>query len=393
MATIAQGATTSSDAQYRIGYASTLYYEGIINNPINRILSEAGCINREEDLSRNGGGTFTMYNDLKLNGKGNTGDDVDLYASSVKTEKNSRTMLIALNSYSINWPLKGTQSQQFTPYDIGQNNERKLADWAKALYSAAMINQLASNTATAITQYALDTASSFSSAADLLRITGNNAATVPTYHYWGSSPTTARTTDASISSSDVLTLGDFQAAAENITSQPAAAPAWQTLTNKPYLACAIISFTGFNQLLNEAKTLGQGFQTSEVMMRQIEAGSKVEPDIQTFTIPGIPFKFVVVNDSWLPRGVNLSSGAEVANSRRAVIVGMNAIDVAFGAGYGGLPGADIEFDTQYKKLNKQGFGAAKMLWGCKKTQSTGAGAGNTTAYDLSTYVICHYSRT
>lgn len=394
MATLATGPITSSNTGfYAQQYSAKLYANGVIENPVNMLLEQNGCINREDDLAKSGGGTVNMYNALRLQSQGFTGD-IDVYSNAVTLEKSTRSMLIAKNSMPITWPMRGTQTQQFASFDIGSANEEVLSDWAQSLITASMMNQLAGNTATSITQLTVDSA--VFTGSNLTRITGNNSAIVPTYHYWASTyASNPVTTDASLTSSYPLVIKDFQQAAEIITAQISGKPTWQTIKGKPYIGIAFISMTGLYQLMNDPVTAAQGMQLSQLINAQLAGGK--EMDLQKFMLPGIPFLFVVLPDNWLPYGVNLSTGAEVANTRRAVIVGSKALDVSYGAGFtpaGGktIPGMGIEFDTKFKTLNKQGFGVATALWGCKKAQATGTGDGNSTAYDLSTYVIAHYSR-
>ena len=391
MATQEIGVVTSSDAVYAQRYSSKLIAEGIVNNPVNRILTENGCINLENSLQTEGGGTVTMQNQLRLSSKGLRGD-VDVYSNAIMSAKAARTLSISKNTLSLQWPLQGTQTQQYVAFDIGSKNEMLLGDWAKSLVTASMLNQLGGNTATSITQYSVYNEGSFSGS-DLITITGNNSTSVPTYHYWGSDQTQAYTNDASVTSSNVLSLKDFQLASEIITAQQQNKPTFQLLTGKPYVAVAFIGYTGFNQIKNEAVTAGQGFQLSQIYNANLAGGKTM--DLQEWIFDN--FKFVVVPDSWLPRGVNSGTGAEVANTRRCIIVGRNALDMSLGKGFstadgGMIPAAKVEFDTNYKKLNGQGFGAASLTWGCKKTQQTGMGDGNSTSYDTSAYVITHYSR-
>lgn len=390
MATESPGVIASGDGSYRLGFSSKLYAERVVMNPIVKTLTENGCINIENDLSKSGGGTVTMYNQLRLGGKGSTGD-VDVYSTAILSDKASRSFVIAKNSQSIQWPLKGTQSQQYSPYDIGEHNKVLLGDWAEAIVSSSLINQAAGNTATSITVLAADETAFTGS--DLTRVTGNNAAAVPTYHYEASLGGVI-TTDSGINSGNPLTIADFQLAAEIVTSQQSGKPTWQTIKNKPYLGVALMSMTALNQLTRDPVTAGQGFQLSQIYNAMLAGGKTM--DLQQFQLPGVPFLLVVCPDSAIPRGVTLSSGAETANTRRVVILGSNAIDMAFGAGFtpqGGnpIPGINVEFDLEYKKLNKQGFGTASVLWGCKKAQSTGPGTGSSTAYDVASYVIGHYS--
>lgn len=391
MATLATGAITSANTGFFAQqYSSKLYVESVVDNPINKIFMEDGVINLENRLKQEAGGTVTLYNALRLDTFGLTGD-IDVYSNAILAEKSNRTLNVLKNTLPLTWPLQGTQTQQFTSFEIGSANEQIMTDWASSLVTASMLNQIGGNTATSISQFAC--ASTAFTGGDLIRITGNNSAIIPTYHFVGSSAT-AVTTDASVNSGNKLSITDFQRASETIMSQISGRPTWQMLTNGAYQAIAIISQTGLNQLINDPVTAAQGIQLSQLLNANIAGGNNMK--LQNFIIPGLPFKFVVVPDSWLPRGVNLGTGAEVAATRRAIIVGRNALDMSFGKGFSPagkspIPGASVEMDTTYKKLNKQGYGAATLLWGCKKAQSTGSGDGNSTSYDLSTYVICHFS--
>jgi hypothetical protein len=223
-------------------------------------------------------------------------------------------------------------------------------------------------------------------------VTGNNAAIAPTYWYEANLGG-AITTAAAIDSSNTLTIKDFQLAAANIGTQVAGRPTWQTCTNG-FDGVALISQTGFNQMINEAVTVGQGLQMSRLIESMI-AGGKQVGNLRTYELPGIPFKFVVCNDSWLPRGV--SSGAEQANTRRAVILGKAAVDLVLGRGYSGkegtLAGVNIEIDSNYKTLNKERFATGSIMMGARKATATGTGSSASTSFDLATYVIDHYSAT
>ena len=393
MATQAIGTISSGDATYAQRYSANLYYEGIVNNPINAILESNGCINREDKLEVERGGTVTLYNQLRRQSNGNTGDG-DVYSSATTTEKSSRSLVIAKNWDSITWPLTGTQTQQYAAFDIGQHNEKMLSDWAKSVVTYGYLNQLGGNTAGSITALSVSDTPFSTASGNLTRITGNNAAIAPTYWYKGSNAgASVQTSDTGITSSDTLSIKDFEAAQVIMTSQQAAKPTFQTL-DTGYLGVVFLSYTGLNQLKNEAVTLGQGSQLMQIWQATAAGGKSM--DLMEFMLPGINLKFIVVPDTWLPRGVVTSGLTEKANSRRCIIVGKNALDVSFGKGFapaGGkiIPGASVSFDMEYKKLNKQGYGVAELLWGAKKTQSTGSGDGNATAYDVGTYVITHYS--
>jgi len=144
------GAVTSSDAQYRQGYSSKLYYDGIVANPLNKFLTENGVINREDDLSKNQGGTVTLYNRLRLDGKLQRGD-VDFYSLAEQLETSSRTINIEKISKPITWHMKGSQTDQFTAYSVDEGTQEAVTDYITSAYNASLINQLAANNASSIT--------------------------------------------------------------------------------------------------------------------------------------------------------------------------------------------------------------------------------------------------
>lgn len=390
MATQAIGTIASGDAIYRQGFSSQLFYEGIIENPVVQVLLDNGCINVETDLSKNGGGTFTLQNQPRLTGKGNIGD-VDMYSTASQTEVAARTMLIDKWSKSITWPMKGTQAQQFAAFQIDQNTKDLLLDTVKGIVGFSLINHLGGNNSSSLT---IPTPSDTYSGTDLLQVTGFNAVSAPSYWYKGGNGGTL-TTDNGVTTTDLLSLKDFQTAAQVITTQDTTKPTWQFFSDKDYLAVVFISYTGVNQLINEAVTLGQGAQFQQIMQYQAASGKDAPNMMRPFRIMGQPFLFVQVPDSWLPRGVVTSGTSTKANTRRCIIVGKRAIDMAFGRGFDGgkspVAGANIEVDTTYKPLNKFAYGAASLLWGCKKTTMTAPGNGASTSYDTGTYVITHYS--
>ncbi len=387
------GAITSADAQYRQGFANKLYMEGVVKNPVMKVLMENDCINREDDLEKNKGGTVTMYNRLRIDGQGQIGD-VDFYSLAEQLETNSRTMNILKISKPITWYREGSQSAQYAPFKLDDGTQEALIDYIGGICSASVINQVTGNNASSINQPSLDSSTAFTGA-NLLQVTGSNAVTAPSYWYEANLGG-AITTAAGITSGNTLSLADFELACTVITSQTAGRATWQTIKNKAYIGIAFISYTGLYQLTREATTLGQGAQLTAQIQAQM-SGGKTEFDLQEFFVAGIPLKFCVVPDSWMPRGVTASGTAETANTRRAVVVGRNALDMSFGKGYSGttasVRGLNVEIDTEHKKLNKQAYGNASVLWGCEKTLSTGTGATAGTSYDLATYVIDHYSAT
>lgn len=406
---------SSGDIQFAQQFASKVAINGIVKNPIIKTLTENGCINIENKLEMDKGGTVTMYTRLRETGTGTRGDH-DVYSNAQFQDISGRTLNIARISKDTKWRRKGSQDFQYAPYDTADGCVENISNWTTGMVSAGVINQICGNNASSITQNALNPGGTFNSTDDtLLNITANNAAIAPTYWYEANSGGVI-TTDSGVNSGNVLTVQDFQDAVEVIESADSTRPTWQTLneySNEGFIAVAFISRTGAYQMQNQAVTLGQGPQIQNIIEATLAGGKDAKGWANTFMIPMLPIKFVIVPDSWMPRGVTTSGLAETANTRRAVLVGANALDLSFGQGMkvpmngGGnargntgtsgsgkfLPGVNVEIDANYKPLNKETFATASCLWGAKKAQANGLGSATGTSYDLSTYVITHYSAT
>jgi hypothetical protein len=398
MATTTIGGLTNSDTTFNLTRPSAALFKEYRDHPILSTLVSAGVINREDKLDKTGGDTVRMFNMLRNDSGGYSGD-ADRYSNAKGTDYGNRDLSIALLGDSKKYRTKGSFTQQIASWDLSDGVGQSLKSWLMSMMLYSVINQLGGNTATSIAApYAAGTSFSGSTGEfALTKVTGNNSAIAPSSDYKaiGALGTGGITTDQGVDADNVLTLRDFQLANEVITSASGSKPLWNLLTNtQDYHAIALVSATGMNQLKNEATTQGQGVQIMQVNYAKLAGGKAVS--MVDFVLDGI--RFIQVPDHWMPRGVHSGTSAAVANTRRAVIVGANALDLAFGAGYqpptgDPYPGFSISVDPNYKPLNKETYVAAESLWGCKKAQIFGSGANASTAYDLSTYVITHYSRT
>lgn len=405
MATKVDSGITSSDAQYAQRYSADIYNESVVKNSVMKYCMEYGVINKEDALTKEDGGTVTLYNRPRVNSQGLNGD-VDFYSNAELQETNSRTINISKVTYAFRFKGRGTQDEQYSPYNLSDGTAQNASDWMGGIVSASLINQLAGNNATSINQPSLD--DSAFTGATLLNVTGNNAASAPSYWYEANDGG-AITTAAGIDSVNTFSIKDLEVAERVITGQQAGVPTFQTFVNKDCMALVFISKTHKHQLLREASTLGQAPQLQEYMKAALAGGKKVGA-MEEFEIPGYSFKLVCVPDSWMPRAVTTSGTAETANTRRAFIVGRNAIDVCFGRGFtmptvaggtgtqgGGkansraVSGVNINLDPNYKRLNNEVFGTVSLLWGAKKVRVTGSGSNSGNSYDLASYVIDSYS--
>lgn len=400
MATTTIGSLTNSDTTFNLAKASKrLQIETLENNMPMAILKEYGIINIEEKLQNDAGDTVNMYNLLRVDSQGNTGDN-DRYSNAESADYGNRQLVINLLSHSQKWARKKTMTQQIAPFTLKEGRGQIMANWLKEMMLVSIINQAAGNTGTSVS---VPTCSStaFSGTAGLLKVTGYNTAIAPTSTYKGYGSRAAISADESVTSSHPLKLQDFMDAREVITSSSSGIPLWNLLSGKEVegkavQAVAFVSTTGMNQLKNDAVTVGQGLNFAQLLYATLSGGKKFGTGGGLYIMENI--LFVEIPDYLMPRGVNSSTSAAVANTRRAVIMGAGAVDMALGQGYtlpngDTLAGFNVDFDEDYKKLNKESYAAVEVIWGAKKARLFGQGANANTAYDLATYVITHYSRT
>ena len=92
---------------------------------------------------------------------------------------------------------------------------------------------------------------------------------------------------------------------------------------------------------------------------------------------------IFVPSQWVTQGVNSSTGAAVADTRRAVFLGQNALSIAWGRQYGGGAWKWVESMRDY---DDKRYVAAKLLWGVKKDVFNSTDRG---CIVISTYAKAH----
>lgn len=396
MATTSGAGFTTSDTNFDLTRGSSqLLKMTMVDDGFIAALKDYGVLNVVSDVSQTAGSTKRLFNDFRRESAGVTGD-ADRYSNAGYDNFGHRDVAMNMISDTIKWKTDGTFSQQITEFNQGLGKKDKQSRWITNVMKSSIINQAAGNTATSITRPDIDRVT-FTGASELLKVTGFNTAIAPSsaYKAYGSLATGSVTTDQGVTSSNVLSVNDLYAAVETITGMTAGVPAWNLIDGRDVLGLCVVSWSGANQLLKEVDTAG-GMTVSKSILSTMNGGKKYN-GLNDFMIPGIPLAFIVLPDYLMPRGVHSSTSAEVANTRRAVILGANAVDLVLGKGYrseGGqqIPGFSVSVDTTYKPLNREVFCTAEGIYGIKKAQILGTGSLASTAYDLASYVITHYTR-
>ena len=389
MGVVTPGTSMQADAEFNLKkQVSKLFVEAWEDNGVVSLLSKHNVINVEDKLSQETGGvTVNMYNLVRHDSKGTRGDG-DAYGIAVRQQYGDRSLTIDRLMSTISFPRQGTLAQQIAAFNLGEGVSANLSNWNAALIRSSILHHLAGCNANSI--LVTDAAQTAFTGGELVNATGFNTVTAPSTIYKAYGSKAALANDQAVTSSHPLTFGDLQQAVLNIHDIKAGVPMFNPLKGYSYRYIALVSMTALMQLVQDAST--NNFNIRELVYNTI-AGGKAAPDLAYYQVPSLSMLLVGVPDHEMPRGVNSSTSAPQANTRRAIVVGQNAIDVAFGKGFkpnGGkvLKGFNLLFDDQHKKNNFETFVTSVALWGCKKTQLLGQDGNR---YDNAAYVITHYS--
>lgn len=390
MAVVQPGTSMGNDAAFNLAkQVRKLSKEAFFDDTLVNALRSYGVMEVHDKLNETGGTTVNLYNLLRHETKGSTGD-VDAYSNATTMQYGDRTLSINMLQETVKYPLKGTLAQQYAAFNLDDGVNENLKQATKAFIRASLINQVAGVNATSIT--VPDLYQTAFSSTDLTKVTGFNSVAAPSSIYKAYGSAAALSNDQSVSSSHPLTYKDLEEAYLNLNKVQAGVPIWDFIKGKSCRVLGIVSSTAMIQLQRDATA--SGFLIKEIVLNTI-AGGKPLPDMKMYDVPMLSMKLIEVPDHEMPRGVHSSTFAEVANTRRAVFLGKGALDVAFGAGYqpagaNPLAGFNILMDDKYKSNNQEVYVTAKCLWGAKKRQIRGT---NGTSYDAASYVITHYSAT
>ena len=240
---------------------------------------------------------------MQLSGAGVQGDGV--------LEGNEEALTIYSDSVLIDQlrhatRANGRMSQQRVPFDVRMESLDGMTDWWQDRLDSWFFNQICGNVAQSDTRY-----------------TGNNAVTAPdaSHHIFPPSETTDEGLD---STGDTMSLALVESALEKAkTLSPAIRPIkvggkdWYVMFMHPYQ---------MTDLRAASATAGTYFDIEKAALQ----GGKIS-DNPIFTGAEGVYRGVILHESTrVPLGCNSTTGAAVANTRRAVLCGAQAASIAFG---------------------------------------------------------------
>lgn len=370
-----------------------LAMESTYNNGAFSIALDTGVAVETTDLSKKSGGTTVDVYDMKRhNSLGNTGD-YDRYAAAKKANYGFRQVVIDNLGDSVVVPLQGTYAQQASIFDLKQGVAAELTTWVKNIKNYALLSHLGGENTTTKSTIIYDSA--ISDSADLSRIRGFNSITAidSSRIHFGSNAAGSISTDQAVTSANLLTFADVNKEIVRLGNTSSGAYSFQFIQNKPFKAVCFVSESGWDQLTIDSS----GINFTNIFYNSLAGGkSGVAPALSGSALPNYIIRevlYVVVPDHFMPTGVNTSTQAAVANTRRAIICGAGAIDLAYGNGVTGaddMRGAVVGYDNTNKTLNKHATFSVDQLWGCKAVLRSGLGGSASTNYG-NTSVITHYA--
>jgi len=301
--------------------------------------------------------TFGLRN--LLTGDGISGDEI-LEGNEEALITNSDAIYINQLRHGVK--SKGRMSEQRVPFSVREECRIGLKDWWTERMEQVFFNHLAGYTPETRLQY-----------------NGNNTILAPTT---GRQLYTSvdHTSDQTLDSSDTFTLSTIDAAIEYArTAQPRMRPL--KINGKDYFVLFLHEYCA-TDLRRETGTQGWW----DIQRAAMEGGRVSGSPIFT-TALGEYHGVILHRSSYLPYGVNSSTGAVVSNVRRNVLCGAQSMALAYGR-----DGGPTRYDWVEKKFdydNRLGV-ASGAIFGMKKIQYTPDNGG--AAFDYGTMVISSWAQ-
>lgn len=236
---------------------------------------------------------------------------------------------------------EGTIDRQRVPYDMREECYDSLKDWMADRIDTWFFNQLAGNTAVSNGKY-----------------TGFNATIGPSTNrrFWANSKTADEGLTTSAEDFKLSLIDDAVTRAK--TTSPMLRPIKGLGKEIDY-----VCFIHPEQTLSMRKDTSTAGNWFDLQGKRLQGGEKDNNGLYTGAL-GVYNRTLIVENTRVPKGVNSSTGAAVANTRRAIFCGAQAAAWAFGKG-----GAKNKFRwvEQLDDYDRELGVRASFIGGCKKT--------------------------
>jgi len=327
--------------------------------------SEDSLIQEKVDLKRSAGDNITCGLNVQLQGDGIEGD--------ATLEGNEEALQFYDDNLTINQlrhaaRTKGRMTEQRVPYNMRRVMRDRLADWWATRMDECFFNQICGNTAVSDTKR-----------------TGHNATIAPSSNrqVWAG----GQSDDQSLTSSDTFNLNLIDVArvtAETASTTDDTGPLIRPIRmdGNDYYVMFLHDYQVYDLRTNTST--GQWLDIQQAAM---QGGDVTSNPIFTGAL-GVYNGVILHKATRVTQGVNSSTSAAVANTRRAVLCGAQSAMIAFGSENGATRYSWTEEMFDYG--NQLGVSAG-AIWGLKKTKFIPADDASTNAEDFGTVVVSTYA--
>ena len=324
--------------------------------------SEDSLIQEKIDLKKSAGDRLTCGLNVQLQGDGVQGD--------ATAEGNEEALQfyddsIVVDQLRHQTRTKGRMTEQRVPYNLRRVSRDRLSDWWARRMDTSFFNQICGNTAETRTKF-----------------TGNNAVIAPSSNRIFRAG--AQADDESLTSSDIFSLDHVQIAKQKALTASVEGGTGPLV--RPFMSQGEEMYVMFLHDY-QAYDLQRSAEWREVQ-RAALAGGDIKGNPLFVGSLGVYDNVILHKASRVTNGVNSTTGAAVANTKRAVLCGAQAAMIAFGSSNGATRYTWVEEMFDY--ANQFGVSAGS-IFGMKKTKFIPEDDSATNAEDFGTVVVSTYA--
>lgn len=357
-------------------WATRLYMDTIMGTQFLSSALADGIIVRENNLTKGAGDRVRMYYSKRISGKGVIGDAGSIRAAAEAVTTVTDDINIDQLAIPVLNKVKGSISQQRVNYDLSEQAYESAKDWFAQRMICGMFYQLGGFNPTSFSYDGQTYTGDIR-----LSLQGLNAPTAPsTYRsvFTGTGQTTENGVNGS--SAATITLAQIDAAVAEAETQRAGVNNFKRLVGKQYRYVLFLGVKGWNQLLQQAQSSGN-LTYPQMVLNKLAGGDMGAAYIGDEFIYNTT-KIVKVPEHYIPNGIN--SNTVLANCKRALFCGAEAMGLALGQGYtdskDSIPGFNLVTDLD--KIEDELLTKAQGIIGMKKAVVD--------TYDQSVIVLPHY---
>lgn len=378
----------------------------ILNDGLLMYLIKNGIVNTKASKLR--GDTAYFYNLNRPNTAGKS-EHSDSYSNAQRQEFGYREL--KMDKFKESWSVSKSNTMDAIRADttigkLSTNLQSNMTGWCKAMLRSQVINHASANTATSFSIPQIkDTP--ISDADEIANVTGHNTVEAMHADYvdYGNLNVGSPANPSAVTSANRVTLADFMAKEQKLDRYYAGRTRFHTcdMGKCGFAFLHIIPHSFWLDMMIYAPTATSYTNIAyEAYQRLAATGATKDKDAGmvdgAFKLYDSVFtpksRYLVLPDDMLPRAVH--SGAEVANTRVGLTLGMGAIDFKTGNAVTGNNETtlfNIEVDAVTNKLNGLDIYQIEAISGAKRARLEGFGDSAGTKFEAAASTLIGYTAT